>query len=122
MTPGLASKQGFTSRPPKIPAQSVAYPGQRPVRETHSRASQGPLARMAARGIQPHESASGTTKLFSITTRSNLAASQLGGAARVSKHVYVAPVDPLFLFYCSLIWHKQADSSAGWELVHFLRS
>jgi CRP/FNR family cyclic AMP-dependent transcriptional regulator len=30
--------------------------------------------------------------------------------------------DPLYLFYCGLQWHKQTDPSAGWELIHALRS
>jgi len=32
------------------------------------------------------------------------------------------PVDPLYLFGCSLWWHRERDAAAGWELVHFLRS
>jgi len=31
-------------------------------------------------------------------------------------------LDPLYLFQCSLLWHRQADNSAGWELIHGLRS
>lgn len=30
--------------------------------------------------------------------------------------------DPLYLFACALQWHKQANASAGWELVSGLRS
>jgi len=33
-----------------------------------------------------------------------------------------APVDPLFLFGCGLLWHKTADAGAGWELIRGLRS
>jgi CRP/FNR family cyclic AMP-dependent transcriptional regulator len=126
LTPRLAFKQSFTSQAPKIPAQSVVCPGpEHPVRGIHARASREALNRIAAGGIQPRGNGGATTKLLSITTRPNLAVPdrfQAGGAARITKHVYVAPVDPLFLFYCSLLWHKQADSSAGWELVHCLRS
>lgn len=33
-----------------------------------------------------------------------------------------ACIDPLYLFCCGVLWHKQADASAGWELIHGLRS
>jgi CRP/FNR family transcriptional regulator len=106
-----------------MPAQGVLYPRpERRVQEINGRAGHEGSTRMAAASIQPWENAGAATKLFSITAQPNLAAAQLGGAARISTHIYVAPVDPLFLFYCSLLWHKHADSSAGWELVHFLRS
>lgn len=32
------------------------------------------------------------------------------------------PVDPLYMFVCSVSWHAQANASAGWELVRCLRS
>jgi CRP/FNR family transcriptional regulator, cyclic AMP receptor protein len=35
---------------------------------------------------------------------------------------YEPRFDPLYLFHCSVLWHKQADTSAGWELTHGLRS
>ena len=35
---------------------------------------------------------------------------------------FSASVDPLYLFSCSVLWHRQRDTSAGWELVRFLRS
>ena len=31
-------------------------------------------------------------------------------------------VDPLYLFGCGLQWHRERDTLAGWELIHFLRS
>ena len=31
-------------------------------------------------------------------------------------------VDPLYLFVCGVSWRKQANASAGWELVRWLRS
>ena len=31
-------------------------------------------------------------------------------------------LDPLYLFACALQWHKEANASAGWELVGGLRS
>jgi CRP/FNR family transcriptional regulator, cyclic AMP receptor protein len=31
-------------------------------------------------------------------------------------------IDPLYLFYCGLKWHKHAETSAGWELVDAMRS
>jgi CRP/FNR family transcriptional regulator, cyclic AMP receptor protein len=33
-----------------------------------------------------------------------------------------ASVDPLYLFSCGVLWHRQRDASAGWELIQFLRS
>jgi CRP/FNR family cyclic AMP-dependent transcriptional regulator len=30
-------------------------------------------------------------------------------------------LDPLYLFHCSLSWHRDADTGAGWELVQALR-
>lgn len=32
------------------------------------------------------------------------------------------PVDPLYLFGCSLLWHENADTDAGWDLILGLRS
>lgn len=32
------------------------------------------------------------------------------------------PFDPLYLFHCSMMWHKHSDPGAGWELVSALRS
>jgi CRP/FNR family cyclic AMP-dependent transcriptional regulator len=32
-----------------------------------------------------------------------------------------AGVDPLYLFACSLRWYQNADTGAGWELIHSLR-
>ena len=34
----------------------------------------------------------------------------------------VAAVDPLYLFACGVHWHSGADTTAGWELIHSLRS
>jgi CRP/FNR family cyclic AMP-dependent transcriptional regulator len=31
-------------------------------------------------------------------------------------------LDPLYMFFCALEWHKNADSGAGWELIQALRS
>ena len=33
-----------------------------------------------------------------------------------------AQLDPLYLFGCSLLWHKQGDAAAAWELIHGLHS
>ena len=33
-----------------------------------------------------------------------------------------AGIDPLYLFACSVLWHKQRDPGAGWELVRGLKS
>ena len=32
------------------------------------------------------------------------------------------PVDPLYLLACSLRWHQERDTTAGWDLVAFLHS
>ena len=32
------------------------------------------------------------------------------------------PLDPLYLFCCGVLWHSQADTSSGWELIHGLHS
>jgi hypothetical protein len=31
-------------------------------------------------------------------------------------------VDPLYLFVCALAWRRQSNTSAGWELVRYVRS
>lgn len=31
-------------------------------------------------------------------------------------------IDPLYLFACALLWHKNADAGAGWELVRGMKS
>ena len=31
-------------------------------------------------------------------------------------------VDPLYLFACALSWRKQSNTTAGWELVRYVRS
>jgi len=33
-----------------------------------------------------------------------------------------ARIDPLYLFHCSLLWHTESDTGAGWELIGGLRS
>src|SRR2546425_6211233 len=32
-----------------------------------------------------------------------------------------ACIDPLYLFCCGVLWHKQAGANAGWEVIHSLR-
>jgi CRP/FNR family transcriptional regulator len=34
----------------------------------------------------------------------------------------IAGCDPLYLFFCSVQWHKEGDSTSGWELVQSLRT
>src|ERR1700685_1576052 len=36
--------------------------------------------------------------------------------------VEMRPVDPLYLLACGLRWHRERDTAAGWELIHFLHS
>ncbi len=31
-------------------------------------------------------------------------------------------IDPLFLFYCGIQWHKSGETASGWELVQAMRS
>jgi hypothetical protein len=31
-------------------------------------------------------------------------------------------LDPLYLFYCGLKWHKLAETNSGWELIEAMRS
>ena len=33
-----------------------------------------------------------------------------------------SPVDPLYLFSCGVLWRRHRDTTAGWELIRFLRS
>ena len=33
-----------------------------------------------------------------------------------------AKLDPLYLFYCGVRWHKDKETSSGWELVQAMRS
>ncbi len=40
----------------------------------------------------------------------------------IDRHTAQDPPDPLYLFYCGLQWRRHADSSAGWELIGWLRS
>src|SRR5712692_1981622 len=36
--------------------------------------------------------------------------------------VRAAKLDPLYLFYCGVQWHKSAETAFGWELVQAMRS
>lgn len=42
------------------------------------------------------------------------------GLARVD--VDQGRLDPLFMFYCGVLWHNSGDPGAGWELIRALRS
>jgi hypothetical protein len=33
-----------------------------------------------------------------------------------------AKLDPLYLFYCGIKWHKGGETASGWELVQAMRS
>jgi CRP/FNR family transcriptional regulator, cyclic AMP receptor protein len=68
-----------------------------------------------------------TGKIASLPTlvKLNLANAEiLARQAALGNHSQelVGPVDPLYLFSCSLLWHQQRETSAGWELVQSLRS
>ncbi len=60
----------------------------------------------------------------SISVTATLATTVIGkkrpkvGSARAPQD----RLDPLYMFYCGLQWHKHADSSAGWELIEAIRS
>ena len=41
---------------------------------------------------------------------------------KVLAELWVSRRDPIYLFVCSMLWHSQAVSGAGWELVRGLRS
>jgi CRP/FNR family transcriptional regulator, cyclic AMP receptor protein len=45
-----------------------------------------------------------------------------GVVVRESGLLPVTPVDPLYLFSCGVMWRRHRDTSAGWELIRFLRS
>ena len=45
-----------------------------------------------------------------------------GPPSRERAEEFGATVDPFYLFCCGVLWHQQRDASAGWELIHFLRS
>ena len=36
--------------------------------------------------------------------------------------IELAQFDPLYLFACDLLWRKQEDATAAWELIHGLKS
>ena len=31
-------------------------------------------------------------------------------------------VDPLYVFFCGVLWHQERDAGAGWDLIRFLQS
>lgn len=43
------------------------------------------------------------------------------GRQRAAQRKY-ARLDPLYLFYCGLKWHKSGETASGWELVQAMRS
>jgi CRP/FNR family cyclic AMP-dependent transcriptional regulator len=46
------------------------------------------------------------------------------GSRNPQRHVQVraAKLDPLYLFYCGVQWHKSAETESGWELIQAMRS
>jgi CRP/FNR family transcriptional regulator, cyclic AMP receptor protein len=65
----------------------------------------------------------GEESLFPILVQSDLA--RPDAARPPTGHTaagHGAPADPLYLFSCGVLWHRQRDASAGWELIQFLRS
>jgi CRP/FNR family cyclic AMP-dependent transcriptional regulator len=43
-------------------------------------------------------------------------------AERAPNPPHSGHLDPLYLFHCGLMWHRTADTGAGWELTQGLRS
>jgi CRP/FNR family cyclic AMP-dependent transcriptional regulator len=62
--------------------------------------------------------------VFPILVQSDLPKQALAGPQPSGNHGQEAGAgaDPFYLFCCGVLWHQQRDASAGWELIHFLRS
>jgi len=55
-----------------------------------------------------------------IVGESKIGPSPRGEAGR--KALHGASVDPLYLLACSVLWHREREAAAGWELVQCLHS
>jgi CRP/FNR family cyclic AMP-dependent transcriptional regulator len=115
--PLLASKHDFANPLAKIPAQGVlASASADPARwDTFPVSSVAPGS-IPGRDIPLRRKVEFTALIPAIS------AARADASAESKQPEKAAPVDPLFLFYCSLLWHKRHDSTAGWDLIHCLRS
>lgn len=58
----------------------------------------------------------------SVSLPQSLPQRSLGPAVAVRPQPSHIHFDPIFLFHCSLLWHRNSDPTAGWELVRALKS
>ncbi len=94
-----------------------------PLDVTRCRGSVVPPA--SGQDVREGRDATGQRSSFPAVVQTNSAKLRdAGGPAPEGKcaQEFSAPVDPLYLFSCGVLWHQQRDTGAGWELVHFLRS
>jgi len=94
-----------------------------PLGATRCRGSVVPLA--SGQDVRERRDATGQRPSFPVVVQTNSAKLRdAGGPSAEGKcaQEFSAPVDPLYLFSCGVLWHEQRDTGAGWELVHFLRS
>lgn len=90
---------------------------------TRGRGSVEPV--LSGRNSQKRYDATGVRPSFPILVQTDSA--KLEGLAGLAPkgnraQAFCASVDPLYLFSCGVLWHRERDASAGWELIQFLRS
>lgn len=90
---------------------------------TRGRGSVEPV--LSSRNSQKRYDATGVRPSFPILVQTDSA--KLEGLAGLAPkgnraQAFCASVDPLYLFSCGVLWHRERDASAGWELIQFLRS
>ncbi len=90
---------------------------------TRGRGSVEPV--LSGRNSQKRYDATGVRPSFPILVQTDSA--KLEGLAGLAPkgnraQAFCASVDPLYLFSCGVMWHRERDASAGWELIQFLRS
>ncbi len=94
-----------------------------PLDVTRCRGSVVPLT--SGQDVREGRDATGQRPSFPAVVQTNSAKLRdAGGPTPEGKcaQEFSAPVDPLYLFSCGVLWHQQRDTGAGWELVRFLRS
>jgi CRP/FNR family transcriptional regulator, cyclic AMP receptor protein len=62
-----------------------------------------------------------TGGIIAVVPRGPLAIVAAGRSGTDRKQRPDASIDPLYLFACGLRWLREADTGAGWELIHSLR-
>jgi CRP/FNR family transcriptional regulator, cyclic AMP receptor protein len=80
---------------------------------------------LSGRNSQGRYDAAGVRASFPILVQTDSA--KLEGLAGLAPkgnraQAFCASADPLYLFSCGVLWHRDRDASAGWELIQFLRS